>query len=107
MQDLFLDHTSVVDIRPLASCTSLYKLDLEHTSVVDIRPLASRTSLQTLRLRHTSVVDIRPVRSCLALSSFYLSSLEGHELDLDFSVLPPVVAAKAAASYARYARFRT
>jgi hypothetical protein len=65
---LYLCHTKVADLSPLAGCKTLTWLDLCRTEVTDLSPLAGCKALASLDLSYTEVADLSPLSGCKALT---------------------------------------
>ncbi len=73
VDELDLAYTSLHDLSPLRTLTSLQKLDLRGTSVTDLSPLQTLSALQKLDLGGTRVTDLSPLQTMTALQSLDLS----------------------------------
>lgn len=61
LQHLFLNRTSVHDLRPLTGMSSLRSLMLTDTPVSDLSPLKGMTQLRHLYIRNSAVKDTSPL----------------------------------------------
>jgi hypothetical protein len=68
LKSLYLDHTPITDLSPVARLYHLQTLTLDWTQVTDLRPLAGLTTLSSvLDLRHTPVRDLTPLSALTSL----------------------------------------
>ena len=70
----------VIDLRPLATLTSLINLNVGGNQVADLRPLANLTHLTGLSLWNNQVTNVSSLRSLTALT--YLNLADNHVSDL-------------------------
>ena len=70
----------IIDLRPLATLTSLINLNVGGNQVADLRPLANLTHLTGLSLWNNQVINVSPLRSLTALT--YLNLADNHVSDL-------------------------
>jgi internalin A len=74
LEELYLEHTNVVDLSALATISNLTHLNLRHTKVADVSALAEHLNLQELDLSNTDVCEIEALGE---LSDLRHLSLEG------------------------------
>ena len=73
LEELALDHSSIVDISPLKGLTKLKTLELQRNSIVDISSLANLTALTILSLRDNKLTSLGTSLSSLtALTQLWL-----------------------------------
>ncbi len=70
LERLYLSHTLVYDLSPLAGL-HLRDMDASNTNIVSVTPLAGQP-LHTVRLDHTYVSDLAPLASCTSLEEIVL-----------------------------------
>ena len=68
-----VDCAELVDIKPLAKCTSLIELDLANSYIKDIAPLAHCKSLKKLDLSMIIDLEISPLAHCTTLTDLNLN----------------------------------
>ena len=67
-----LVNKGITDVSPLASLTSLKKLDLHENEIVDVSHLETLTDLTVLALSRNQIRDVSPLATLTSLKELYL-----------------------------------
>ena len=86
LRTLELGHTKVTDVRPLAGLDQLRKLSLHASPVGDIASLSGLTQLEDLDLSCTKVTDLTPLAAMTRLEELDLTTTEVNDLSALFGL---------------------